>query len=197
MPKTPDQVKKGLACAGLHTCPDEKCPYYASCAPCELQVQDDALVLIQQLQEETAEKDERIQRLEAQNAELLENIMWMEAERDDFKRTVHQLEKGNDRMTDELCNSYNIQNEQLARIQQLEAENASLRSERDIAVKALISVSDKVEMVQGILDDDIFHRVEYDVYLQLRDLVDNEIMSWQYESENSDGTQEDNNAESS
>lgn len=85
----------------------------------------------------------------------------------------------------------------LAKVAKLEAENASLRSERDIAVKALISVSDKVEMVQEILDDDIFHRVEYDVYLQLRDLVDNEIMSWQYEPENSDGTQEDNNAESS
>lgn len=79
--RTPDDVKKGLACAGLHTCPDEKCPYYASCAPCELQVQDDALALIYQLQ--------------ADNAGQAKTIMWMEAERDDLKRYIQQLEAQN------------------------------------------------------------------------------------------------------
>ena len=64
MERTPDEIKRGLACAGLHTCPDEKCPYYASCAPCELQVQDDALAFIQQLQDDNAEKDKSMQQLE-------------------------------------------------------------------------------------------------------------------------------------
>ena len=64
MTRTSDEIKKGLACADVHTCPDEKCPYYASCAPCELQVQVDALALIQQLQAENAEKDKSMQQLE-------------------------------------------------------------------------------------------------------------------------------------
>lgn len=154
MPKTSDNVKKGLkCCAASYADCHKECPYQPDCDGS--QILKDALALIQQKEQENAEQAERIRVLE------------------DHFRGLTQM------------------------VKQLEAENASLRSERDIAVKALISVSDKVEMVQGILDDDIFHRVEYDVYLQLRDLVDNEIMSWQYESENSDGTQEDNNAESS
>lgn len=48
---------------------------------------------------------------------------------------IQQLQAENDRLTDEVCNAYNIQNEQLARIRQLEAE-------RDAAVKDLAYFSD-------------------------------------------------------
>ena len=57
-----------------------------------------------------------------------------------------------------------------------------LTTERDTAVKALMLVSDKVEQAQDILDNDIFHRVDYNTYLALRNMVD-DILSWQIETE--------------
>lgn len=57
-----------------------------------------------------------------------------------------------------------------------------LTTERDTAVKALMLVSDKVEQAQDILDNDVFHRVGYNTYLALRNMVD-DILSWQVEAE--------------
>lgn len=48
--KTPEEIKKGMECCEIVTCPDKKCPYYASNIPCDVQVQKDALALIQQLE---------------------------------------------------------------------------------------------------------------------------------------------------
>ena len=80
--KTPDEIKRGLACAGLHTCPDEKCPYYASCAPCELQVQDDALDLIQQLQDENAQQARCIENMTDKLNAMNDEVAKLQAERD-------------------------------------------------------------------------------------------------------------------
>ena len=52
----------------------------------------EALSLIDSLIESNLKRGEKIEQLKAQNAELSKNIMWMEAERDDFKRTITQLE---------------------------------------------------------------------------------------------------------
>ena len=70
MTRTPDEIKKGLECCKLHDgdmytdC--SHCPYYLTSAQCDLKMHSDALTLIQQLQAETAEKDEKIQQLEAE-----------------------------------------------------------------------------------------------------------------------------------
>lgn len=39
-----------MECCETVTCPDKKCPYYASNIPCGVQVQKDALALIKQLE---------------------------------------------------------------------------------------------------------------------------------------------------
>lgn len=44
----------------------------------------------------------------------------------DAREYIRQLEADNDRLTDEVCNAYNIQNEQHERIQELEAERDAL-----------------------------------------------------------------------
>ena len=82
MPKTPDEIKKGLECCMMSTC-EPSCPY-DNPVDCGFAVQllQDALALIQQLQ--------------AENAEKAKTIMWMEAERDDLKRIIHQLEAERD-----------------------------------------------------------------------------------------------------
>ena len=76
MPKTPDEIKKGLECCATvkvgGICPFD-CPLQPLCASGDDgAVQREILALIQQLQAENAEKDERIQQLEAENAQLLE-----------------------------------------------------------------------------------------------------------------------------
>lgn len=66
--KTPDDIKKGLACC-LGDCHDyhcEECPY--DCETEGMDLANDTLALIQQL--------------EAQNAELLEKVKQLEPERD-------------------------------------------------------------------------------------------------------------------
>ena len=46
---------------------------------------------------------------------------------------IQQLQAENDRLTDEVCNAYNIRNEQLARIKQLEAELEDMTARYKIA----------------------------------------------------------------
>ena len=65
MPKTPDEIKKGLECCTSRDCGGSKCPYF-NAKPCNAANSADALALIQQLQDENAEKDQRIQQLEAE-----------------------------------------------------------------------------------------------------------------------------------
>lgn len=110
MTRTPDEIKKGLECCKLHDgdmytdC--SHCPYYLTSAQCDLEMHDDAIALIQQLQHN--------------NAQLAIDKAMMAAENAEKDARIQQLEKDNDRLTDEVCNAYNIQNEQLARIKQLE-----------------------------------------------------------------------------
>lgn len=73
--KTPDEIKKGLEtcsadeCHGQHT----DCPYHPDLM-CIRNICADALALIQQLQAENAEKDERIQQLEAERDAAVEDM---------------------------------------------------------------------------------------------------------------------------
>ena len=109
MPKTPEEIKKGLGCCIKSTC--EPCCPYGNASNCKFAIHllEDALAYIQQLEEE---REAAI----AHSGRLTEHI-WA-------------LEKDIDRLTGEVDNAYNIQNEQLERIQQLEAE-------RDAAVADL------------------------------------------------------------
>ena len=96
--KSPDEIEKGLeCCAASYADCHRKCPYKPDCDGS--QILKDALALIQQLEEEREAAVARSDR-------LTEHI-W-------------ELEKDIYRLTDEACNAYNIQTEQLARIQQLE-----------------------------------------------------------------------------
>lgn len=91
----------------------------------------------------------------------------------------------------------------LALIQQLEAENAQLhrcienmtdklnaahdeaaklQAERDAAVKELEHVAEKVDQSAVYIDNDIYSVVDYNTYLNLRNMVD-DFANWQYESE--------------
>ena len=87
MPKTPDEIKKGLdcctdgniVCAGNCVFDDDVKLGYPDCVKL---LMTNALVLIQQLQDDNAEKDEKIRQLEAQNAELSGKIGQLQAERD-------------------------------------------------------------------------------------------------------------------
>ena len=101
MHKTPEEIKKGLECCIESTC--EPCCPYGNAANCNFAIYllEDALAYIRQLDEE---REAAI----AHSGRLTEHI-W-------------ELEKDIDRLTGEVDNAYNIQNEQLERIQQLEAE---------------------------------------------------------------------------
>lgn len=69
MPKTPDEIKKGLACcaASIYQCADD-CPYRAECRNGQggKVMNEDALALLQQKEQENTEQAERIQQLEAE-----------------------------------------------------------------------------------------------------------------------------------
>ena len=83
--ETFDKVTKGLECCReSQDCTQDnmpKCPYYEK-ETCLIELVDDALALIQQLQTENAEKDQRIRQLEAKNTELIEKVEQLQAERD-------------------------------------------------------------------------------------------------------------------
>ena len=64
MTRTPDEIKKGLECCMDHDGTCEDCPYVdGECRAFE-QLAADALALIQQLQDDNAEKDKSMQQLE-------------------------------------------------------------------------------------------------------------------------------------
>lgn len=65
MPKTPEEIKKGMeCCAASYADCHRECPYKPDCDGS--QILKDATALIQQLQAENAKKDARIQQLEAE-----------------------------------------------------------------------------------------------------------------------------------
>ena len=65
MQKTPDDVTKGLECCGTGKYGNHKdCPYDIAEPQCMQRLLADAIALIQQLQAENAEKDQRIRQLE-------------------------------------------------------------------------------------------------------------------------------------
>ena len=86
MPKTPDDIKKGLECClgDTHAYHCDECPYADDesevddgCGDNGIQLLEDALALIQQLQAENAEQAARIQQVEAERDAALETIYEM------------------------------------------------------------------------------------------------------------------------
>ena len=74
--KTPDEIKKGLEVCNIWM-DDEpnhclECPYFCT-KDCADTLMNHALALIQQLQSDNAEKDQRIQQLEAERDAALED----------------------------------------------------------------------------------------------------------------------------
>lgn len=118
MPKTPDEIKKGLeCCAASYADCHKECPYKPDCDGS--QILKDALALIRWHEEKN----------EAMHAEIVR-----------------------------------------------------LQAERDAAVNALRLVQEKHEKAAEVIDDEVFPLVDYDVYLRLRDAVD-DMMSWEDESD--------------
>ncbi len=110
MSKTPEEIKKGLECAENAHCPDKSCAYYKSHIPCSVQVQKDALALIQQLERDKSWASENYdlireenKRLEAQNAELVRKSEQLERERN---AAIHDINKAQDCRT---CKHINVQ----------------------------------------------------------------------------------------
>lgn len=74
MPKTPDEIKKGVECCVMPVPrPCAKCPYHLM-DKCLTNLLNDALALIQQLQAENAELSGKIGRLEAERDALFEEV---------------------------------------------------------------------------------------------------------------------------
>ena len=72
--KSADETKKGLRCLShdrTHTLPCSDCEYHGQgLPPCRMAVHEDAIALIQQLEDQNAEKDARIQQLKADKQQL-------------------------------------------------------------------------------------------------------------------------------
>lgn len=77
--------------------------------------------------------EKRVIHLGALNQSNLTTITMQERTRARLQEQISQLEADNDRLTDEVCNAYNIRNEQLARIKQLEAELEDMTARYKIA----------------------------------------------------------------
>lgn len=73
--KTPEEIKKGLECAEINKCPNKKCTYYASHIPCSVQVQKDALALIQRLERDKAWASENYDLIREENKRLEAHIL--------------------------------------------------------------------------------------------------------------------------
>lgn len=82
MPKTPDDVKKGLECCIKSTC--EPCCPYGNAANCKFAINllEDALVYIRRLEEENHRLANMIQDCSEKENILVETIEELEAERD-------------------------------------------------------------------------------------------------------------------
>lgn len=110
MPKTPDDVKKGLECCGKGFTWDETCgtgcPYQGRyITGCSVEISADALALIQQLQAENAEKDARIQQLE-ERCKHMNDLRDAAADRAlKMEERVHQLEAERDALMDHVYGS--------------------------------------------------------------------------------------------
>lgn len=79
MTRTPAEIKKGLECCGKGLTWDETCgtgcPYQGMyITGCAMEISADALALIQQLQDDNAEKDVRIQQLETERDAAVEEL---------------------------------------------------------------------------------------------------------------------------
>lgn len=86
MPKTPDEIKKGLECCNnIYSCPD--CPYDNGDESwgCTVEKNADALALIQQLEATVSEKEKVV-------AELSGIIGQLEAERNQLLEKIEMLE---------------------------------------------------------------------------------------------------------
>ena len=144
MPKTPDEIKKGLECCKEDECfgDRENCPYTADPKLCVGVMCADALALIQQLQAENTEKDARIQQLEADKQQLEGMLTHMNQLRDaaagralKMEERVHQLEAELEDMTarykiaDDCAKKKGEMNEMLY------AELTAVKAERDAAVE--------------------------------------------------------------
>lgn len=98
MPKTPDEIKKGLeCCAASYADCHRECPYKPDCDG--TQILKDAIAYIQQLEAQNAEKDARIQQLEkrvihleALNQSDLSVITMQERTRGRLQEQISQLE---------------------------------------------------------------------------------------------------------
>lgn len=82
MPKTPDDIKKGLECCITDNC--KGCPYYPlyEVFGCKLARAKDAITLIQHKEQENAQQAETIERLNDGCHKLIVKIQQLEAERD-------------------------------------------------------------------------------------------------------------------
>jgi hypothetical protein len=86
MTRKPDEIKKGLECCKLHfggmytDC--SHCPYYLTSAQCDLDMHDDALALIQQLQDENAQLNRCIENMTDKLNAMNDEVAKLQAERD-------------------------------------------------------------------------------------------------------------------
>ena len=121
MPKTPDEIKKGMEitssdCLMCECCVTD-CPYDLECHPGNEETNTnvpkamlhDALALIQQLQAQNAEKEARIQQLEADKQQLEGMLTHMNQLRDaaagralKMEERVHQLEEERDAAVEDV-----------------------------------------------------------------------------------------------
>lgn len=88
MPKTPDEIKKGLECC-LLSC-SGKCPY-SDQLDCSDKMSKDALALIQQLEAQNAEQAERIRVLEDHFREVTKKVEQLQAERDAAVNDIYEM----------------------------------------------------------------------------------------------------------
>ncbi len=112
MPKTPDDVKKGLECVADEDGGCSTCPYRYE-EECKVEATKDALALIQQLEAQNAEKDARIQQLESDKQQLEGMLHHMNQLRDaaagralKMEERVHQLEAERDALLKYLTESH-------------------------------------------------------------------------------------------
>jgi hypothetical protein len=112
MTRTPDEIKKGLACcaASIYQCADD-CPYRAECRNGQggKVMNEEALALIQKLQKDKADLLEerelndflrdRVKQLEAEKTKLLEESHEV---RKDMLGRIHQLEAERDAALEDL-----------------------------------------------------------------------------------------------
>ena len=129
--KTPDEIKKALECCFYDSAQCGECPYYP--VSCDRELVRDAREYIRQLEADN-EKYQQAADECCYKSRCNQEINQLEALCRRFREEKEQLEAENDRLKDDVCREYNIQDELKERIQQLEAE-------RDAAVKDLAYIA--------------------------------------------------------